>query len=251
MTVKKTLQNRIRGWFPQEPCIVNTRLKVNHENKQPPLIIPSEYKVSATKYAGVFAIFWITFSVFMFFNFVNLERYPISAFQFVAWIIAGLTVGAITVAMFTKNQLSRLLKDYQFTTNGKDLVLLIVPTVLFFIFGFFVNWSIYGAMRVPILQGFWISAIAWGISIEITRVILFGVFEKKENMRLMQSWWGPGIILVPKAPINNVNRSETTTTRESSSLTGSGLKHEAQKKCRKTFQGLASERAFPIEQPKR
>jgi len=40
---------------------------------------------------------------------------------------------------------------------------------------------------------------------------LLAAFEKKENMRLMQSWWGPTIILLPKAPTSNVNRLEVAT----------------------------------------
>lgn len=120
--------------------MISTRLSVDYEKKQPPLIIPSEYKVSATKLAGGLAIFWIIVYGFMFFNSFNLYSHPVSAFQIVAWIIAGLAIGIISEAMFTKNQLSRLSKDYQFTTNGKDWVLLIVPMVLFFIFGGFVSW---------------------------------------------------------------------------------------------------------------
>ncbi len=67
--------------------MISTRLKVNHENKQPPPIIPSEYKVSAMKFAGAYAIFWIIFYGFWFSNILSLERYPVSEFQIVAWII--------------------------------------------------------------------------------------------------------------------------------------------------------------------
>lgn len=214
MNVKKSLENRIRGWLPKEPYLISTRVKVDCETKQQPPIIPSGYNLSATKVAGAFAIFWIILYGFTSFTFLNLERYSISAFQIVAWIIAGLTVGAISGAIFTQNQLSRLSKDYQISTNGKDMVLLIVPTVLFFIFGFFVSWSIYGAMRLPIFQGFLISVYAWGISIEIIRYVLFFAFEKRENMRIMQSWFGFLFVLIPKAPNSNVNRSEKATKQE-------------------------------------
>lgn len=57
MKTKKSLGSRIRGWFPHEPYMSNTRLKAIRESEQPPLIIPPEYKVSATKVAGGFAIF--------------------------------------------------------------------------------------------------------------------------------------------------------------------------------------------------
>jgi hypothetical protein len=56
----------------------------------------------------------------------------------VAWIAVGLAFGIISAMMITRNQLDRLLKDYQFFPNGKNMVLLIASMVLFFIFGFFV-----------------------------------------------------------------------------------------------------------------
>ncbi len=194
--------------------MISTRLNVNHENKQPPLIIPSEYKLSATKFAAGLAIFWLMLYGFTIFTSLDLERYPISAFQVVAWIIAGLAVGTISSAMFTLNQLGRLSKYYQFSTNGKDIVLFIVPTVLFFIFGFF------GGRSIGIgVQGFLISGYAWGLSLQITRIVMLLAFERKENMRLMQSWWGPNIFLMPKAPNINVNRSDAATKKELSNLT--------------------------------
>ena len=84
MTVKKTL-SKIRGWFPQEPILKKTfqvqgaRVKVDSETKQPPRIIPPEYKVSATKVAVALAVFWIIFYGFISFTFINIERYPLSA----------------------------------------------------------------------------------------------------------------------------------------------------------------------------
>lgn len=209
MTTKKTLENRIRGWFPQEQTMINTRLKVNHEYKQPPLVIPSEYKVSATKLLGGLTIFFIIFYGYMFFfafnNFAaNFDRHPVSAFQIVVWIIVGLAVGVISDAIVTKNQLSRLSKDYQFYTNGKDWVLLIVPMILFFIFGGYVSLFLYSSLQVLL-----ISVYCWGVSYQLTRVLLFAAFERKENMRIMQAWWGTNIFLVPKAPNNNANRLET------------------------------------------
>jgi hypothetical protein len=91
MTVKKSLENRIRGWFPHEPTMISTRLEMTRESKQPPLIIPPEYNVNATKFAGAFSIFSIIFWGFMIFS-IDFTMHPISAFQIVAWIIAGSSI---------------------------------------------------------------------------------------------------------------------------------------------------------------
>ncbi len=169
MNVKKSLENRIRGWFPQESVhdMVNTRFQVTHEKKQPPLIIPPQYNMSATKIAGGFAIFWILFFGLELVMSFNLEFHAIPPFQIMAWIFAGLTIGIISNTMLTKNQLSRLSNDYQFTPNRKDQLILIIPIVSFFIIGGFVNWFLYSSLQVWL-----ISILSWGVSSQLTRTII-------------------------------------------------------------------------------
>jgi hypothetical protein len=76
MKVKKSLENRIRGWFPQEPNMIAKSLQVNNEYKQQPQIISSEYKTSATKAAGKTALLWIIlgYGFFTFSFLFSLER---------------------------------------------------------------------------------------------------------------------------------------------------------------------------------
>jgi hypothetical protein len=200
MNVRRSLESRIRGWLPKEPIMISMRLQVNQEKGRPPLTIPSEYKLSATKSWGAFAVFWAILYGFLFSYFLNFKWYPTSAIQVVAWIIAGSAIGVITCAIFTKNQLRQLLMDYQFFPDGKDLVLFFIPQLLFFIFGIFVSFLFASSMSVSGLQGLLISVCTLEISLALTRFILLVGFEKKENMRLMQSYWGPGIYLIPKAP---------------------------------------------------
>jgi hypothetical protein len=205
MNVKKILESRIRGWFPHEPSLITKGLQVNNEYKQPPQIIPPRYNASATKLLGGYTIFWIIFYGYFFiyfFNFVifNFGSHPVSALQIVGWIIAGSAVGVIPHAIVTKNQLSRLSKDYQFHTNKKDWVLLFVPMILFLCLSSLVNVFLYSSLRMLL-----ISFYCWGVSSQLTRIILFAAFEKRENMRLMQSWWeSTTIILLPKPPNSNI-----------------------------------------------
>lgn len=173
---------------------------MNHEYKQPPLIIPPQYNVSATKIAGGYAILWILFLGFEVLTSFNLEFHPIPLFQIMAWILAGLIVGIVSEALRTKNQLSRLSNDYQFTPNKKDQLFVIVPIVLFSILSGFVNWFLYSSLQVWL-----ISNLSWIVSSQITRTILFAAFEKKENMRLIQNWLEPKIILIPKPPNSSTN----------------------------------------------
>jgi hypothetical protein len=202
MTIKRSLENRIRGWLPHEPTMISTRLKVNHEYMQPPPIIPPENKVSVKKQEGVFAIFFIIFYGLFFFTSVDQERNPISPFQIMVWIIFGLTFGVISSLIMTKYQLSRVSKAYQFTANMKNWALITI-------FSYLVSSFLYALSQL-----WWSSAYAWGISFSITRIILLVSFERKENMRLMTSWWGPTIFLVPKPPTINTNRLEMDSKRD-------------------------------------
>jgi hypothetical protein len=206
MNVKRSLENRIRGWLPHEPTMISTRLKVNHELEQPPPIIPPDNKVSYTKIFGVYAILIIVVYGFMaFFTTFDQGRNPISLFQSVIWIIIGLAFGVISSLIETKYQLSRVSKAYKFTTNRKDYVLIYVPAILFAIFSYFI-----GSFLHSSLPQWSISMYTWGISLLITRIILFVSFERKENMRLITSWWGGStVFLVPKPPTSNSNYSDT------------------------------------------
>jgi hypothetical protein len=185
---------------------------VKYENTWQPPIIPPGYNISVTKASAIFAVFWIYLYGFMFSTSLNLETYPLSVFKIMGWIIFGLVSGIITSVMITQSQLGRLSRDYKFSPNGKDLVLIIAPIILFFILGFFVSFSFSSfSPHAPVFQGFSISVYAWGVSIAAIRPVLFFAFERRENMRLMQSWFGSdgvGIILIPKAPDSNVDRTE-------------------------------------------
>jgi len=133
---KKYLLNRIRGWFPQEPHLISASVKMDSEIKQPPTVIKSEYNLSATKFAGAFALFWILFYGFVIFTTFSPGRESVLGFQVVSWIIAGLIFGIITGAMCTKNQLNRLSKEYQILPNRKDMILLFVSNnfILYFLY---------------------------------------------------------------------------------------------------------------------
>ena len=171
------------------------------------MIIPPEYNISATKVTGEIAFFWIIFYSLLTFFFLNLKIYnPYSGFQVVAWIFVGSAIGAISGMMYTKNQLRRLSKDHLIYPNGKDIILFIVPILILVLPSFFISWFVYGALiRGLALLGLLISVFAFGISEQVVKYLLFHVYEKKENMRLMQSLFESGIVVIPKAP----NRSFT------------------------------------------
>lgn len=216
MNAKRSLKNRIRGWFPQEPTLKKPlqfqggRVKVESDIKPQSIVIPPGYNVSATKTAGLQSIYFTVLGFFFVYIFSFLTPdFSFSLTYMVAWVIAGLTVGAISGGMYTKNQLKRLSKNQQIYPNIKDMILLCVPMLTLFFVGIYSMWFLYGAyMQGSALLVLLASVFALGISAQTTMYALFASFEKRKNMCLMRMAVGWRIIAIPKPPSGNLNRSE-------------------------------------------
>jgi len=109
-------------------------------------------------------------------------------------IIVGFTTGVISQTTITRNQLKRLSREYKFGQNKKEIILLVVPGTIFLVLVLFFFW-----LQIPPLFSI-ASVFAWISRMWIIRFALFYAYEKKENMRLVQSWWGTEIYVIPKAP---------------------------------------------------
>ena len=78
-----------------------------------------------------------------------------------AWITVGSAIGIISAMMGTRNQLSRLLKDYKVYPNGKDIALQIVPMIVYVISGFFASLFILGSNLHHLLRGLRFRFMPW------------------------------------------------------------------------------------------
>jgi hypothetical protein len=182
MTFKENLQNRVRGWFPQEPYRISNKIKVHacSEHKQPPLAIPLGYDLSATKWAGCYAVFWISLtSLNMLFS---SEGHLILNIFDLFWLIGGFVIGVILGLVIPRNQLNRLSIEYKINPNRKEIIFLIGSLSIFLAVRFlFFFWFPISFMLI------FASLLALGCPILLFRYVLFYAYEKKENMRLVQS----------------------------------------------------------------
>ena len=201
MNVKRSLESRVRGWFPAEPYLVSTtRVKVAYVTRQKSLIIPPDYTWSATKYAVVIAAIWIICFSYPLLSASNFG-FNLSAFQIAVWVFAGLTFGGLSGVACTKNQLHRLSKDHKISVTAKDMMLLSIPMLLFMVSVYLATWLLLsGSVRGGVLGGFLFAVYFWGVSLYVPRIFLFRSYERKANMRLMQSWGDSGIAEIPKPP---------------------------------------------------
>ena len=206
MDIKKTLESRIRGWFPKDPSLLSTQVKadcgLDKEIRLPPLMISQDYTISATNTARNIAILWIFMYGFSSLLWFNIE--PVNITLLVVWIIVGVAVGIFSGKKYTQNQLRRLSKEVQIYPNKKDMIFAVVPLLLVLPFGFLVSWFLFDALvRQSSLLGVVVSVYVFSVSQQVTRFAIFRGFERKQDMRIMTSWFGGGIAVIPKPPNNN------------------------------------------------
>jgi hypothetical protein len=195
MTVKKSLDNRIRGWLPKDPLSIGTSVKINVEPKQQPIVIPSGFNLSATTFAGISAVIYTFLALFFTRTLLTTQSYIIHE---IVCIIVGLAVGILTGYMSIQSQLCRLSRSYKIGgMNKKEFLLFNVSILTIAVSSFLFNSSFNAiqALNLSLLSVYMVLLPYMPI-----RFLMFQSYEKKENMRIMQDWMGPGLIVIPKPP---------------------------------------------------
>jgi hypothetical protein len=81
------------------------------------------------------------------------------------------------------------------------MILNLTPLFAFLFIGAYVS-VLFGALAFG--GGFSYFFFAF-VSQQVTRCVLLYVFEKRMNMRIMQQWFGPGLVVIPKPPSCNID----------------------------------------------
>jgi hypothetical protein len=218
MKNRNNLQERIRGWFPQEPILKKTfqvqsvRVKADSEPKQSPLVISPWSNTNAKKVVGGSIVLWIIYSSIFFSMTFTLDSFSSPALQ-VSCVLVGLAVGAISGFFVTRKEVRNLSRNHQILPNTRNAILLIIFAVVILVIIFaillFTEWS--SAFLGIVANGFILSVYPAILSMFTVRYFAYSAFEKRENMRLVQSWTGGGIFVIPKAPDTISSRSEFAT----------------------------------------
>ncbi len=183
MNVKKSLENRIRGWLPKEPNIPKVPNKIDLRINQRPLITTQRViGKSATRPLRIHAIFWAIFGPLFIIQF-NVQSHIFLPSQ-ITWIIAGLTFGSIVSALFTRRQLERLGKNNEVRMTIADILFLVGTFVIFV--GILIG-VLFNNLPAWIQSGFMSSVFAGGSAIIVARYILFWRCEKKNKMYILQN----------------------------------------------------------------
>lgn len=200
MNMKRSLENRIRGWTPQEQFKFRT-VTLDMESKRCPVSIPPKYNRRATKTAGVTIISFIFYSIILSIPFVN---YTASALQVVVWVTAGAVIGIVWGWLVLGNQLHRLARGYQVHLPRKEYITILSTVVLVAVFAFLASWLFSGPSSgiLSILFGPLVLILVFAVSMHTVKYFKFRAFEKRHNMLLLEDWAETGMVAVPKPPQN-------------------------------------------------
>lgn len=128
--VEKSLQQRIRGWFPQEPQFTNAAPSGKVSQAHPPIEQYLRTSSSLTKNTSYFAVCFVISGCLGFFiaQFFGNYVYGIGD---LFWILAGITVGLLTGLWSAQGQLKQLAQTNQVPIHGKHFKYEIVAMTLF------------------------------------------------------------------------------------------------------------------------
>jgi MFS family permease len=183
MTLKKRLETFVQGWLPKEPNVSKAPAKIDFRINQRPLITnQTGVGTRSTRFLRAGAIFWVIFGPLFIIQFTAQSHIALTSQ--ITWIIAGLTVGLILGALFTRRQLKRLAKDNEVRETIAG-ILFLVGTLLIFI-GILIG-VLFSNLPILIRIGFLSSVFAGGPAFIGARYILFVRWEKKNKMYILQN----------------------------------------------------------------
>jgi hypothetical protein len=193
MNVKKTLQNRVRGWFPQQPKLPKAPASINFGVEAPPQPpsqpIPAAEPMRAAD--GVFAAAWTFIAVFTVFTAVKTGSQLNIAFssQFI-WVFIGVAVGAVCGAKSTQLRLNRLAKGDEARSKKQivmQTVVLGVPMLLLLVFSAFISNMLYGYDPLRLGWGFGLSLCCFPALAAIFDIgwFLQFLYERKNNVQVV------------------------------------------------------------------
>ena len=130
MTLKKSLEKRIRGWFPKEPTPSKVPAKIDFR-VNPQVTVPNldGGTLRIAKFSGFFAVLWAFFVSFLII--ANGAEFHGSVISPLGWLFAGLMFGLVFSAIFTRKQIKLLEKNHKFDIDSVDLKLIVIPLLLF------------------------------------------------------------------------------------------------------------------------
>ncbi len=196
MEFRKNLLNRIHGWFPQDTqvniCKSNAVRKNNQ--RQHPLTIPAQATRSASKNAAFSCCLYVVgYGVVFYFSL----KWNLSFYQTAALAITSLVTGIMLCWWGIKSTLKKLKKTYRFSGfNIKEMGAAFTATGLSVLFGYFMSTG----FQISFVEAAVISIYFSSSAYMAINPIALWFFEKEEGMRIMQGWFDPELIVIPKPP---------------------------------------------------
>jgi len=187
MIDRKSLENRIRGWFPQEPKIKNQTFAVSANLPKTQTVPPRRYENSIDDAS----MLWIVALSLMLLNLGGYNNLPFA--NFIGFVVFGAVMGIFLVVVPAYRELQTLFKTGLSSVKLSEITRHALSVAgLCLIVGFLIGQfphTLKGSIAV-----FFVSS---ALSIIVARALLFGAWERKNKADL---WQGKGYSLysVPK-----------------------------------------------------
>jgi len=204
MNVKKSLENRIRGWFPKEPNLSEPFQQYGQPTAK---TVKSQFRSGSrtSLFTALFAAFWTFFSfTFMF----QLNTYFPSALSFrIIFLIVGISFGIFFSTLLTCRQLNTLEKKGEVPTTLKTIFITVGAAVIAVAVIVEIGFSNLPSV-VESALGY--SIFACAPAVLLTRTILMVYWEKQKRTRIFQDKYGFYISTNDANPILDQNISSQT-----------------------------------------
>jgi hypothetical protein len=193
MTIKQSLKNRIRGWFPRE----SGAAKSIQQTTEP----TCEKDLAPDLLRRIFLVTIVGLLVFVDFSFFSslISRYPSTMWLQVGMIFLGLITGAAVSVRFTRKKL-RLLKERGKVDRSFKLALL--NGAIYFALFLFSMALLFTYLPIEVWVICWVfiaSAILGNI---FSFEMLCLLWERKNNLRILGGFWGNLCTVPAKHPAN-------------------------------------------------
>ena len=185
MNVKKSLENRIRGWLPKEAKVPKAPAKMDFQIK-PQSTVPSQMgngTVRATKALGVYSVFFIILYLF----FVRI--FYVETVGLIAGLVSGLVFGLVHGTWVTQRIFNQLENHNRYSLGWKEYFLIVTPLLIFEFSVLLVSNAIVGFPSMQLLAAFSGSAFVMMPTWYLVRMVLFFSYEKTKKVFVMQNDW--------------------------------------------------------------
>lgn len=194
MNVKKSLENRIRGWLPKEATLPEAPAKMDFRIKPQPTV-PNQMAKGTVRTAKVIGVINSIFIIIFIYSLITVYNVEIG------WGIAGLVSGfvfGLASGAWVNPRILKRTEKHKDSLGWKEYLGVTVPAVIF------------NLVAIQVGSAFsWSFLFAWITTYLLVQMVLFLSYEGKKKVFVVQKGWlGVVYSLVPQTSTKSNEASD-------------------------------------------